>query len=542
MPLPAGGPKVPWPPAHCEPVNKQIAVWSAWYSGQAEQLAAIYAGDSAQGTGTDTTGFFASEAGGWRAAVGKAIDHVRRWFWGTRTGSTQQRSRLHVPIAGDIAATSADLLFSEPPTFTLPRSVGEDGQESDADHPAQARLNEILDARAIATFLESAEIQSALGGVYLRVVWDKAVKQKPWPSAVHPDAAVPEWRHGHLWSVIFWRVIHSDGKLVVRHLECHEKGWISNAVYEGIEDELGSPVPLTNYPATQGLVTAEYPDGKFPTGSDELTARYVPNMLPNRIWRNESSAAYYGRSDYSGVEPLMDALDLVQSSWIRDVDLGKARLVVPAEYMQSNGPGQGASVDLDREVYEPIAAMADETGKQLQIEQIQFDIRGEEHERAKNDLKAEIVEEAGYSPSSFGLDTDGQAVTATEIETKNKKSITTTGKKANYWRPELEALAQVLLEVDVHVFHTKITPARPVVEWPPAVAIDPLTEAQTIRELHIAEAISPEEKVRRQHPEWKKSQVDAEVAKIEAYYAPPSPDPDTFNGGFGNGQGDPTAE
>jgi hypothetical protein len=539
MPLPEGGPKVPWPPKHCEPVNRQLAIWSAWYSGQAEQLAAIYAGDGATGTGTDTTGFFGSETGGWKAAAKRVVDTVRRWFWGTRSASTQQRSRLHVPLAGDIAAASADLLFSEPPTFTLPQvAEAAEAEGKKAEDPTQARLDDILDDGAHATLLEAAEICAALGGVYLRVVWDQTVATKPWLSAVHPDAAVPEWRWGRLWSVIFWKVIAQDGKTVVRHLECHDRGLISHGVYIGTEDELGTPAPLTAYEATAGLVTAEYPDGRIDTGAQQLTAAYVPNMRPNRIWRNSPAAAYYGRSDYSGVEPLMDALDMVESSWMRDVDLGKARLVVPAEYMQSNGPGAGASIDLDREVYEPIGAMADETGKTVQIEQVQFAIRVEEHERTVDALKTTIVENAGYSAQTFGLAADGAAVTATEIAAKNRRSLITRDRKANYWRPELTDLAFTLLEVDRHIFHTPITPARPLVEWPDAVSIDPLTQAQTLRELHTAEAISIEEKVRTLHPDWDGPKVKAEVDRIRTDYARDVTNPDTFNGDLGGGQGE----
>ncbi len=557
MPLPSGG-NTPWPPEHIAPILQQYAIWSAWYGGQAEQLAAIYAGDGT-GSGRDTTGFFASESGGFKAGVRQLVSAVRRWFWGSRSGNTQQRSRLHVPIAGDIAAASADLLFSEPPTFTIPQpprpepAEGEDPPDVPPD-PTQVRLDELIDEGLHATLLEAAEICAALGGVFLRIVWAPEVRpDRPWVTAVHPDVAVPEWSWGRLTAVTFWRELKRDGKLVIRHLERHEpgkrdaagnteSGKILHGVYQGTADELGQPVSLADYPEhfSPSLIAALTNGNEILTGYSGLTVRYVPNMKPNRIWRNAGAdAAYLGRSDYSGVEPLMDALDLVESSLIRDVDLGKARLIVPKEFIQSHGPGKGGSVDLDQEVYEGVNAMSDESGGIAnQIQEVQFEIRVEQHVATSDHLKATIVGSAGYSAQTFGLKEDGTAVTATEVAAKNRRSLITRDRKSRYWIPELGELAEGLLAVDVAQFHTPgIVPQRPDVEFADAVSIDPLTQAQTLRELETAGAISTEEKVRMRRPDWDDKQVQAEVKKIREDRAGTGEDPELALAGHAGNTG-----
>ena len=46
----------------------------------------------------------------------------RRYMFWTRKGATDaqvERHQIHVPLAGDIAQTRADLLFSEPPNFVI---------------------------------------------------------------------------------------------------------------------------------------------------------------------------------------------------------------------------------------------------------------------------------------------------------------------------------------------------------------------------------------------------------------------------------------
>lgn len=512
MPLP-DDPKAPWPPADVMPVYKQYATHAAWYSGDVETLSHVYGGE---GASQDTTGFFTSETGGWKAAAGRIVDNVRRWFWGRRpTGTSQPRQRVHVPIAAEISATSADLLFSEPPTVTVP---AEEGKEPDP--VTTARLAEYMDDGAHAALLESAEISSALGGVFLRIVWDKTKRDRPWFTAVHPDAAVPEWQWGELSAVTFWKELKRDGKKVVRHLERHEPGKILHGVYEGDSECLGNPVPLTDYPATKGIAPSLVNGNEVPTGADGLTAVYVPNMRPNRMWRNIPGAAHLGRSDYAGVEPLMDALDMAKSSWMRDVDLGKARLIVSRDLLTSHGTGQGASVDLDREVYEGVNAMAEEGGG-LDIKEVQFKIRVDEHQRTCTELKTEIVGSAGYSPNSFGLDGE-VAVTATEIAAKTRRSLITRGRKTRYYNPQLSSLLFTLLQVDIKVFSTKVLAVKPNITWPDAVSVDPLALAQELLALDGAKAISTEQKVMARKPDWSKKEVDAEVAKILTETAPPA--------------------
>lgn len=91
----------------------------------------------------------------------------------------------------------------------------------------------------------------ALGGAYLRVVWDEDVSDRPWLSAVAADSAVPEFSPRHLRAVTFWTVVHVDGQTVWRHLERHEKGRILHGLYVGTPGMLGKRRPLQDLPATE---------------------------------------------------------------------------------------------------------------------------------------------------------------------------------------------------------------------------------------------------------------------------------------------------
>ena len=507
MPLPSGG---IWPPPALAPIAPKLAEWSAWYSGDPDALAAVYGGQRTE----DTTGFFGSERGGWRATVGRKLE---RWFWGTRPTSAQPRTKLHVPLASDICVTSANLVFGEMVTIT-----SEHGKTQD-------RIEQLVDSAGLhSTLLEGAELDAALGGVYLRVCWDRERQPDgPWLAPVHADAAVPEFRWGRLTAVTFWRIVEQRDDTVIRHLERHEPGTILHGLYEGDCDELGHMIPLTEHEATAPLADQVTPQGAIPTGIPMLTASYVPNVRPNRIWRNNHAAAYLGRSDLQGIEPMLDGLDEVYSSWRRDIRLAKARLIVPKSYLVSMGRGQGATFDLEQELYEGIDAMSEEGG--MEIHPQQFLIRHEEHRATAADWLEQAVRGAGYSVQTFGGEGD-VAVTATEVVARQERSYTTRTKKIGYWRMGLGDALAALLAIDAVVFTSGVQPERPMLEWPDGVATDPKALAETLALLEQAQAASTEIKVRMLHPDWEDDEVQEEVDRIKEGQQAMLPDLDSAFG------------
>jgi hypothetical protein len=416
----------------------------------------------------------------------------------------------HVPIAGDIAATSSSLLFSKPPTF---RSQ---------DTAAQEYLDALIDDGTHATLLEGAELCSALGGVVLRVVWDTDVADHPWLDVVPADAAVPEFRYGRLVAVTFWQIIEDTGPTVVRHLEKHVPGQnvILHGLYEGTQDELGRPVP-SDFPETARIAPL-LTDGNAISlagqPKDSSTVAYVPNMRPNRIWRGLGpQATPLGRSDYSGVEPLMDALDETYSSWIRDIRLGRARLIVPREYIEDAGRGKGALFEAEREVFTPLKFLVNNTSgpAAAQIVANQFNIRWQEHAATAKELIERIISQAGYSSQTFGL-TGDIAATATEVQARDRKSLTTRAKKINYWRPALADITYGLMSVEATVFGRDLALIRPTIDFPDVVIPDELSVAQIIAALRGVETMSVQVAVKKVHPDWTSDQVAAEVARIHA--------------------------
>lgn len=542
MPLPAGG-NIPWPPTHLKAAYTAMAECAAWWEGSPEKLSATYGG-TLDGQPT-TEGSFDRPA----RNRGGLLGTLRRWFWGQPTPAGQQNGKVHVPIAAEIAAASADLLFSRAITVTWgdeeerrakrDEQVAAEQEKADVEaakaaeqlppdpitglppepepvevetpdvpaDPAQERFDALREASGLdSTLLEAAETCAAMAGVYLRLVWDEEIQDGPWIDVVHPDSAVPEWRYGRLWAVTFWRDLTSDddrrnGK-VVRHLERHERGRILHGLYQGDRDTLGRAIPLSEAPDLEGVAESLVDGNEIPAVPGRLTACYVPNMRPNPAWRRSPQLAPLGRSDFSaGVLGLMDRLDETMSSWMRDLRLGVGRIMVPEQYLENHGRGKGASFDLGREVFTTLA-MLPHPGGPPQITPNQFQIRVDEHERTCKWLIDQIVRAAGYSAQTFGSDQGGTApATATEINAREKRSVLTREKKLRYWDAELTELFWTWLLLD-HALDQDSKQAQPkqdipkrdmatpvLPDSPPEVEFPPLADADMLTLAQTAQAV-----------------------------------------------------
>lgn len=494
MPLPAD-PGQPWPPRHYAPFQEDAREAAAWYGGDPAELGALYGG-AASTSRTSTGGRFSR-------------------FWSRRAASAgDSRQRIHVPLAADVAATSADLLFGDDPELTIPEAHSD---SPDAGAVAcEDRLNQLAATLGLTnTMLEAAEIAAGIGGVYLRPGWDHDVADHPLLDVVHADAAVPEFRWGILTAVTFWRVVSEDNSQVVRHLERHEPGVIFHGLYRGSKDKLGVKVDMADDASTGALRARLDETGalRLPDGVDGLACRYIPNTLPNRKHRTSP----IGRSDCAGTESVMDALDETFTSWMRDIRLGQARLIVPDEFLKKAGRGKGSAFDLDQEIFTPLDMDPAHT-ERAGISDVQFKIRFEEHAATAEAHIERVVQTAGYSPQTFGLQRGaGQRDrTATEVRAAEGKTMRTAARKRRYFEPALEAVLWNLLVIDRAEFTPGLELFRPRVELCDDVDSDAHRTAETIDLLRRAQAASTLTLVGMRSPELEGDELAAEVARIQA--------------------------
>ncbi len=428
-------------------------------------------------------------------------------FW-----SREGKCKVHVPVAADIAAVSANLLFAEEPFFT---TYDDDTEETENDQ--QKRLDELVQKNNIHGKLnEGAESCSALGDVYLKLNWrkDNPLADYPILTVVQGDSAWPEFLLGVLQGIHFFTVLKRNMQTdqVTRVYERYEPGKITMAIFEGSSTTLGNDVSdeeLGKYGFTREI--------KAPV--DDMLAVHIPNMLPNRKYRDIA----LGRSDFDELRNMMDSLDEAYSSWMRDIRLGKGRTIVPAEYLKRkpqdmlDGLAASASWEFDPEIESYVALdMTDGNGNIPGITLQQFSIRSGEHAATCLDLLRNIVSIAGYAPQTFGMDISGMAQSGTALHIREKKSYDTRGKKQTYWQSPLEQIMTAMIHLDSVLWPDKGSDIddHVKVKYADGAANDITTMSGAVQMLVAANSASMLTRLQMIHPDWTKKQLADEVERI----------------------------
>lgn len=499
MPLPQNG--TAWPPAELAPILDKYREYDAWMSNNTAALSEIYAKNTA------------GRMGAWQK--------VRTWFLGAKPSEQAENNGLHVSLAQEITRTSANLLYSEPAqALAVPPTEGGDVDKT------QERLDLIAGPAFEQMMIGAAEVSSGLGGTFLRVVWDKTTRDHAFVSRVDPDMAWPEFRWGQLHAVTFWRTVHTENSTVWRHLERHEVdaqgiGVVVHGLYMGTVDNLGTVKPFDEQEATAWLAKpgmVEYlTDGNtVSTLTPGLGAVYAPNILPSTLWRHDLLGANLGRSDLEGVEQKLDALDELYSAWLRDIRLGKGRLIVPESFLQDFGAGEGAGFDTDKTLFTPVRTPPGSAATaSMNLEMVQFEIRTEDFLKAIDHFRRIILAAAGYSPSTFGLTDDGSAMTATEVAARQSLSFTTRKRKILGLKPAMETILTKALAVDAVIFPGGAQALPVTVEFPDGVQDDPKAISEQNQLDYNSQSASIEERVRKRSPDWDDDKVNEEVARIK---------------------------
>lgn len=526
-----------WPPAPFDIAAHRYRELDAWYTGDTETLREIYTGKTGAATHVIDG----------REYRGGVVGTLSKWWWGQPVNPTEERSRMHLPLAADLCALSADLLFGEAPQVVFRKP--EDAKVAEGQkwrHPAQERLDKLIASdEAHAELLMGGEYAAALGGAYIAAAWDADVADHVFPKVYGADCAVPEFRHGRLVGVTLWSEFR-DGSTVYRLLERHRPGVIEYTLHRGRDRVLGKAVPVQERPETAHLASLRAPADlqvsaaefsetiRIGTGSKRLAVTYMKNAAPVRDWRKLGDLAHVGRADLDGVQDLLDKADLIGSSIIRDFENGAGRITVPESWLETGAQGEGSKFDLDRQVYVGVRALGKADGGIADQAVInQFAIRMEEHRDGFDWIKEQLASALGYSPTHLGMKHASGTRTATEVAADLSDSERTRDKKAIFAKAALAKWAQVALEIDKAVFGVTETPAEiddlPDVIFAPVSQADPEKQARIAQQLDMGRSASTRERVRVVHSDWDEEDIDEEVALIHAEYGiGAAPDPANF--------------
>lgn len=476
-----------FPPNQCDYWFLKYEEWASWYSGDPEQLLRFYT----------------------RLASGN--ETAQEKFW-SRLETEERKGIVHMPLAGDIASTSADLLFSESPIFKY-----------DQKTIAGERIKDIIEKNGFnSILLESAEISAAISGCVLKLDIEAQLEGVPLINVMNPKQFIPTFWRGRLWEILFFRVVKkTDSGKVFRLFENRRRSGnsllIEYKLNVGTATKVGKEIDPNSIKETENLnlKPVEYKN------MDGLGCVYVPNMRPNRLVLGSP----LGINDYSDDISLLDSLDFAWTSWMRDIELGMAQIFVDEELLQkTRSDVNGTTTFINNfSKFQKSFVKMDFTQWRMSennvkpIEQVQFEIRVEEHMKTCSELTWQIISNCGYSPQTFGLGEYGNAQSGTALKIRENKSQKTRSKKEKYFKPAIISLLQQAQNIDkASGLYSNYENQQISLEIEDSIMTDNKETSEVIRNLYQAKAISNFMKVKLQHPDWTDEKIQEEVDKINA--------------------------
>lgn len=242
------------------------------------------------------------------------------------------------------------------------------------------------------------------------------------------DQFVPTaWDNSQVKDGVFISREAKDGYYYTR-LEWHK--WDGLTYY--ITNELyRSDMPKGATAETQDILGFRYPLNiiyPFLNESTEVTGlttslfAYYRTAIANNVDDNSP----LGISIYANALSTLRSLDICYDSFIREFQLGRKRIIVPAQCLRTV---RDPITDELRRYFdandEAFVALATDQGDALQIKDNSVELRVDEHVSAINAFLSTLCLQLGFSSGTFTFDQSQGLKTATEVISENSKTYKT---------------------------------------------------------------------------------------------------------------------
>lgn len=345
------------------------------------------------------------------------------------------RTLFRMDTAKAICAELAGLIWGEQCSVVVTRK----GEEIEGDK-LQEWVDKVLRENNFSTKMQgSIEQGAALGGGAIKafVTTKRDESGKPIPGTERvvldwcmADQFVPTaWDNTKVTEGVFVSRTAKGGYYYTR-LEWHK--WngdtyvIKNDLYrakdlrttgsaQDSQDILGIYYPLSEvYPELEPEVTIN--------GLNKSLFEYWHTPMANNVDDNSP----LGISVYGNAFDTLHGIDICYDSLIREMRLGKKRLIVPASAVKTSVDEQTGEMrryfDANDEAYE---ALSYDDPDKLKIQDSNASLRIDEHVEALNALLSVLCLQVGFSASTFSFDTKSGFKTATEVISENSKTYKT---------------------------------------------------------------------------------------------------------------------
>lgn len=393
----------------------------------------------------------------------------------------RQMNRLNV--AKVLADLFASLTFSE----QVDISCGSEAYD--------AYIAEMLNANGfwknVPSFISCA---CALGGGAFKVYADKGV---PCIEYVHADRFLPvAWNGKDIVGAIIETKTQKSG-VFYTFFEKHEPGKVSYKLYRSkSNDTLGDEVPVSElYP--------DLPDEVDYGGDAPMFVYFKPDVSNNAEYD-----VPLGMSVYANAVDTLKAIDTTYDSFVREITLGRKRIIVPAEtltsYYDTKAEKWIRAFDTDDEVY---VVFNSEDKENAKIEDNTMELRIQEHVDALNAHLNVLCLQVGLSAGSLSFDKVEGLKTATEVMSEENRTQRTIKGDKNLLTEAFEGLVHALVAVGRYLKRLNNENYAVTVAWQDNVITDDNTLIDNMIKLYTAGLIDPITAI------MKANKVDEETAK-----------------------------
>jgi len=399
---------------------------------------------------------------------------------------------------GLLSKLSADMLFGEHPQFKA-------GNEGNNDGPLKAneRLQELIAENNLYTgFYESALGNSYRGDSCFKVRYAKRSKYKEERNIIiesqNPKYFFVEQADDNIRQIdrqiIAWDFLKDttgDGidDTHFLKLEVHEPGKIYHSLYKISGYTIQEQVSLdTLYPNL---------DEEEETGIDDFIIVHIPN------WRDDES--YWGYSDYLDIKTLQDEANNRISQIARVLDKhADPKMKGPAEAMDKDG-----NIDVTGGKYFPYEKDGSEP------KYITWEAKLDSAFKQVDYMLKFMFMITETSPSAFGLSEANMANSGIALKYRLMRLFSKIARKKTYYDNNIKDLLYKAQLMDVYHNSNNYEPVEISTTWRDGIPDDDKELSEITENLNRADAISIEEKVRKNNPDWNEEKVQKEVARIE---------------------------
>ena len=370
-----------------------------------------------------------------------------------------KREMFRLNLAKAASQELAGLIWSEQCCINV-NGIGFEPTEEEPEDKYQRFINNVLNDNNFHSKMQGLIEQAmALGGGAFKV-WceskrDENGNEIPGTQKIKigycmADQFIPtKWDNNGVQEGVFIDRLAKDGYYYTR-LEWHkwngETYVITNDLFRADRQKNGST-------ESQDILGYRYPlEVIYPllnpettiSGLEQSLFSYFKTPMANNIDDNSP----LGVSVYANALSTLHAIDICYDSFVREFQLGKKRIIVPARAIRTVVDPQTQAVrryfDATDEVYE--AFSTDDTSD-LKIQDNSVELRIEEHVAALNAFLSILCLQLGFSASTFSFDAKEGLKTATEVVSENSKTYKTVKNCQNAIEPAIYRLVYAIFEV-----------------------------------------------------------------------------------------------